>query len=126
MEQYLLVIKSAKLKKNLTQLRVSSHKLYIETGRQSQPYKDPLDRVCFYCDNHAIEDEKHFVIKCPLYNTLRSNLFDELITIFPIFGSYDHNEKFIWLFSNLDPRVINLFARYISDCFKKRSVSEKL
>ena len=41
MEQYLLVIKSAKLKKNLTQLRVSSHKLHIETGRHSQPYKDP-------------------------------------------------------------------------------------
>ena len=52
----------------LTKFRLSSHSLAVETGR----YRDVpcSNRFCFSCKDD-IEDEFHFILKCPLYETLR-------------------------------------------------------
>ena len=33
------------------------------------------ERVCIFCENNYIEDEEHFLVKCPLYTKLRKNYF---------------------------------------------------
>jgi hypothetical protein len=45
-------------------VRVSAHPLNIETGR----YKNIIrsERKCRNCSEGDIEDEKHFVVDCPL------------------------------------------------------------
>ena len=55
-------------KKLICKLRLSSHCLCIETGR----YKNvPLERcICPICKSD-VEDEYHFMLKCPAYNNLR-------------------------------------------------------
>ena len=55
--------------KYLTMFRFSSHSLAIETGR----YQGILNgnRVCKYCKDD-IEDEFHFILKCPTYQNFRS------------------------------------------------------
>ena len=88
MEPYLLEVKSLNLRKKLTQLRVGSHHLHIETGRHSIPYKDPSDRICSHCNLQEIEDEKHFVMTCPLYAVLRENLFNLIVSRYSIFHIY--------------------------------------
>ena len=65
-EEYLLSVKSPKSRKQMTQLRLSSHHLHIETGRHAIPYKEPSDRICTYCNTKDIEDEILFVMKCSL------------------------------------------------------------
>ena len=43
----------------LTKLRLSIHKLAIETGRYSRPFKKPAERTCPIC-KIEMEDEYHF------------------------------------------------------------------
>ena len=48
-ENYLLYIKDKRFRSSLTKLRISSHKLLIETGRHNKPCKIPADeRFCTF------------------------------------------------------------------------------
>jgi len=51
----------------MSQLRLSSHSLYVETGRYSRQRIDRNQRHCTVCNSQVIDDEFHFVIKCPIY-----------------------------------------------------------
>ena len=57
------------LKKLIAKYRLSSHSLAIETGRYQATARNL--RNCPKCNND-IEDEYHFVLKCPFYTDLRS------------------------------------------------------
>ena len=50
---------------------MSSHTLAIETGRHAKPKIAKEERKCRYCNLDDVEDEKHFLLKCPLYNEER-------------------------------------------------------
>ena len=53
-----------------SRLRVSSHRLAIESGRWARPNRIPVDeRKCNECG--VLEDEYHFIIECKLYSDLR-------------------------------------------------------
>jgi hypothetical protein len=56
-------------RKYISRFRMSSHKLRIEQGRYSNENRN--SRVCTICDSKEIEDEFHFILKCPFYSTLR-------------------------------------------------------
>ena len=61
-QEYLNKISIKKYRTSLTKLRVSSHKLEIESGRWTKPVKTPrTERVCKFC--HTLEDEFYFVIE---------------------------------------------------------------
>ena len=45
-------------------VRLSNHKLAIETGRYSRPFKKPEERICPIC-KIEMEDEYHFLNICP-------------------------------------------------------------
>ena len=55
--------------KYLTMFRLSSHSLAIETGRYQGVLN--VNRVCKFCKDD-IEDEFHFILKCPTYANFRS------------------------------------------------------
>ena len=48
----------------LTKLRLSNHKLAIETGHYSRPFKKPAERTWPVC-KIEMEDEYHFLNICP-------------------------------------------------------------
>ena len=55
---------------------MSSHTLAIlETGRHAKPKIATEERKCRYCNLDDVEDEKHFLLKCPLYNKECLSLF---------------------------------------------------
>lgn len=59
------------IRKAIAKLRLSSHNLCIETGRWTKPKITPREsRFCHTCKN-VVEDEFHFMSKCPLYDSLR-------------------------------------------------------
>ena len=90
MESYLLDLPDFKMRKLLTRFRISNHCLSIEKGRHTKP-KTPVEkRICIVCDTKAIEDEDHFLCKCPLYTDLRREFIENCDRL----GFYGCNENF--------------------------------
>ena len=54
---------------NLLNLYVESLTIRVETSRFR------IERVCIFCENNCIEDEEHFLVKCPLYTNLKKKYF---------------------------------------------------
>ena len=76
----------------ITKIRISTHQLAIETGRYMKPPLPVPERFCKNCKN-KVEDEKHFILYCPLYKNLRNKYIineesqsdsDEIYLIFRI------------------------------------------
>ncbi|WP_215898157.1 hypothetical protein, partial [Acinetobacter baumannii] len=70
-ESYLENIKNIEQRRALTKFRLSAHNLHIESGRYTNTA--PEKRTCFHCSKE-IENEKHMLLECPLYNTERNDL----------------------------------------------------
>ena len=67
---YLDHLTISKIRISLSQLRVASHRLSIETGRWHKPQQIHLkDRKCIVCN--VLEDEYHFILECCLNEGLR-------------------------------------------------------
>ena len=52
----------------------------LETGRYCNPFIPRENRFCFHCKN-IVEDEKHFLLECPLYKHVRKSIQNYLILI---------------------------------------------
>jgi hypothetical protein len=102
-EKY-LQINSFKIRQSICKIRVSAHSLNIETGI----YKNIIrsERKCTNCSKGDIEDEKHFIVDCPLYENIRVKLFDKVIDLCPNFSYMDTSSKCVWLFTNEHKQVL--------------------
>src|SRR5262249_40377394 len=56
----------------LAKLRGGTNRLRIEKGRYRK--EEVSERLCVFCDRQEVEDEKHFLLKCTLYNEEREQL----------------------------------------------------
>lgn len=79
----------------LAQYRCGILPLNIEVGR----YRNiPLDnRLCTLCPNRSIEDEFHFLCTCPIYNDIRSILYETIMYYDDSFIDLDDIDKFFTL-----------------------------
>ena len=69
LQSYLQKPITFKHKQILCKYRISAHSLFIETGRYYNI--DRYNRICPLCNMNVVEDEYHFILVCPFYNTLR-------------------------------------------------------
>ena len=83
-------------------LRAGSLPLNVETGRYAKPPLPLHERICTLCDKMHIEDEKHFLMHCPLYSDIREELFERVLEKIPLFCKSSVNDKFCILMSNND------------------------
>ena len=112
-QQYLEILKIQKYRKSICKLRVSSHRLEIETGRWAKPNKIPLkNRLCMICN--VLEDEFHFVLECSLYKDLRK------IYIKRYYWQRPNMPKFIELISSENCRTIKNLIYWLL-CFEQVS-----
>jgi hypothetical protein len=58
----------------LAKLRLSAHSLAIEIGRYCKPTIPANERFCKAC-KEKVEDGHHFLIECPIYNSVRDKFF---------------------------------------------------
>ena len=112
LQSYLLQIHNSKQRQALSKLRLSSHGLLIETGRHIGIERQ--NRKCTFCNTNDIEDEYHFVLKCPLYNDIRSNYIKRY------FVNHPSVLKFTELLNSNGKTLKNL-ALYIMKAFEKRN-----
>ena len=57
-------------------MRGGTNKLRIETGRWRGEKRE--ERVCRVCLCEEVEDEKHFILACPMYVRERVEMFDKI------------------------------------------------
>ena len=114
MENYLKTVPFT-LRKNLTKLRLSDHSLAIETGRYHQ--SDISKRLCELCDDNSIEDESHFISKCPFYKRERLQ-FMEKINFLDLGSDDEKNLNFLMSCSDVD--VCNTVCEFINLCSESR------
>ena len=81
MEGYLLPLPNLKHMSTIARLRMSSHTLAIETGRHAKPKIAKEERKCRYCNLDDVEDEEHFLLKCPLYSEECLSLFNSVVLL---------------------------------------------
>ena len=111
-EPYLDCIKDSKTRSNFCRFRVSSHNLHIETGRHARV--DISKRICKKCPLNEIEDEKHALMICPMYQNIRTTVFNDIAITNSNFPNLDMEGKFIWLLSNEDNHIIIQLSKLIN------------
>ena len=80
-ENYLCTKMQGRYRSAFAKFRCGVAPIKIETGRYEGLSSD--NRFCFNeccTQNQLIEDEKHVLLKCPLYSHMRQELFDRAIS----------------------------------------------
>jgi hypothetical protein len=85
-ERYVTNTMPKEYRKAIAKLRSGTMALHVETGRYN---KTPLaERTCVYCKSGNVEDEKHFLLECELYEDIRYDLLKEVVAIYPDFMNH--------------------------------------
>ena len=103
-EDYLVDITNRRHKVIYRKFRLSGHSLMIEEGRRKRPKIPRDERICLL--RTEVENEIHFLIKCPSKSTERNLLFTEISKTVPSFSCLDPTSKYIFLMSQ-ENKVIN-------------------
>ncbi len=61
----------------LCQFRSGILPLRLETGRYVG--ETPEQRLCRFCTDQSVEDERHFLLTCSMYSNIRDDIFHELL-----------------------------------------------
>ena len=84
-----------------------------------RPQIEINERKCFLC-KEVVEDEKHFVINCPLYEKERSILFQACRENSIHFDLLNDEEKLVFIFTNESSEVTSKLAKFTFTSFKIR------
>ena len=114
MEGYLDIILNRTHRIRYTKIRISNHRFAVETGRFRKIPRD--ERLCLFCKkkqknkltNSVIEDEKHVLLHCPWYESLRKELYNSINERCP---NIRDNGKFNYLL-NSDGQIVKVVARF--------------
>ena len=112
-EPHILYVRNKRYQRALTRLRVSSHKLNIEVGRDSRPYSPRHQRFCLYCDTGEIDDEIHFLLKCPFHSAGRFSLLQEIVHYLPLQSEPDHRDMFINIMTSKNQMILNALGKFV-------------
>ena len=75
-ESYLEQVTTIKHRTALAKFRCSSHMLLIEEGRYRNIPRE--QRLCSKCNMTEIETEYHFLLVCPYYREIRTNIYPNI------------------------------------------------
>ena len=102
---------------NFCQFRSGILPLAIETGRYRNVPAD--ERLCEICNLNLVEDEIHFLCFCPRYQELRTELYQNVLSLDCLFPQYTATEKFRIL---MDDRFVKLTINFIYGAWQIRTL----
>ena len=115
---YLDLTRKNPSRKTLVKLRISSHKLRIETGRYDNIPRE--ERLCNLCNCNRIEDETHFSLDCPSFSSIRDMFFSKLEPKIPFVRLQSHESLLSHLKNSTDYFINIQLISFISTCFELR------
>ena len=82
-ENYLKTVTNPAHRISLTKLRLGCHALRIQTGKyENRGVSIPVEqRTCLLCKQNCVEDEKHFLMYCKGFTTIRHELCSNISKI---------------------------------------------
>ena len=90
----------------------------IEIGKYNQTKK--VNMHCLFCGFNIIEEEVHFLFRCPTYSMIRNNFYNKAKTLIPNITRLPLNVLINELM-NSSIYFINIqFTKYILACFDLR------
>ena len=99
--------------KSVCKLRMSSHRLAIESGRWARPVRIPIEeRKCVCCD---LLEEFHFVLECKCYTELRNKYIPRYFFRRPSMF------KFVELLNTTNTKILRNLSTYIFLAFEYRT-----
>jgi hypothetical protein len=121
-ENYLLLCSLKSERSAFSKLRISAHRLRIETGRHTRPKIDSDKRYCAHCNDLSVKDEKHFILICKLYTEERKIFLSKLKEKLPFVCLSNPETLFKTILNcyNGDTEVCNMIVKYTKQCMDKR------
>ena len=114
---YLDVTRKNPNRKTLVKLRISNHKLNIETGRYNKISR--CDRICPVC-SLDIEDEIHFLFDCAKYSSIRDDFFNKIANRIPNYKHIPISTLIIQLMNSTDYYLNKQLVQYVTSCLEMR------
>ena len=118
LEKYLLILNEDD-RRLFTKFRVSYHKLEIEKGRYTGHRVE--ERICKLC-NTEVEDETHFLLRCPALENKRSEFINDFEIKYKNFKNLPNESKLVWLMSAEDKFIIKKTSMLLSTLYKERNL----
>ena len=110
-DMYISVLNIRKFRHFYCSFKIGSLDLEIQRGRYNNVPRD--QRLCKLCQN-GVEDEYHFLLKCPLFDELRDKYIPAKYCIHP------NLHKFVLLMTCSKETIILSTATYIYVAYLKR------
>ena len=104
----------------ITDTRIA-HPLQIERGRYTNPKTPVENRICPCCNTNNVEDELHFLTKCPAYSNQRSSLYNDIAKGNIHFTSLSDEMKMIYMLNSEDATGL-IVSKFIYECLQARSI----
>ena len=106
----------------MTKLRLGVHTLRIQTGKyENKGASIPVEeRLCLVCKRNCIEDEKHFLIDCTEYESLRQQLYFHISENDATFINLTDHDRTLYLLTLDNYKTSHIIAKYAHLMFQKR------
>ena len=101
-------------------LRLSNHKLNIDTGRYGKISR--CDIICPVC-GLDIEDEIHFLFDCLKYSSIRDDFFNKIENKIPNYKHIPISTLIIQLMNSTDYYLNKQLVQYVTSCLEMRDNS---
>ena len=92
----------------LARFSMSSHTLAIKIGRHAKPKIAKEEKKCRNCNLDDVEDEEHFLLKCPLYSEERLSLFNSVVLNL---SALSQGDVFVYLLSSKEPITVKALGK---------------
>ena len=123
-EPYLSLVENRNQRSWLSRIRISAHRLHIETGRYTTPPTPVSARLCRYCSYDIIDDESH-LLTCPTFSTKINCLFGKISAVNCDFQNLSIEQKIISLLCPAVTKTAKIFNKFIGIIFKARDRIDK-
>ena len=80
---------------------------------------EPEKRICKIC-NVEVEDEMHFLLKCPKLEETRSAILNSIYLKYKNIQLLNTNKKIVWLMSAEDPYILRNISKLLIALFSER------
>lgn len=112
LERYLTEIQNVNYRQAVTRLRISAHRLPVESGRYKKvPFEE---RKCKLCNLNEIGDEYHYFMSCDYdeFLKIRNDFMNELHSINSSFRWLNSRDLLLYTLSMHDDNVMNMISKY--------------
>ena len=113
-EPYITNILNKSQRAWLTRYRVSAvPSLGIESGRYTRPVTPVTSRICKYCSDNKIDDEKHAILQCNTFAIKRNRFFGKITSLLPNFVGMSNEHRLVSILCPVNTEIALCVSKYL-------------